>query len=131
MRLQFFATMLLAAVTACRNAPSGEDQRTDSVTSDEIRAARADWPSGVSELVDSANAAYAANDFARASELYRRAADRGPRLPAVWFGIYMAEHARGNKAAADSAVLRVQELAPGASLIQPAPVDSQRSNSHR
>ena len=118
-------------MTACGRESSQADQRTDSVTSAEVLAARADWPAGVSALVDSANAAYTSQDFVQASALYRRAAERGPRLPAVWFGIYMAEHARGNKAAADSAILRAQQLAPGASLIHAAPADTGRVNPHR
>ena len=111
-------------LTACRNDETVEDQRTDSMTSEEVKAARAGWPDGVAALVDSANAAYSAQSFERASALYRQAAQLAPDLPAVWFGIYMAEHARGNIAAADSAMKRAQELAPGASLIHGTPADT-------
>jgi hypothetical protein len=38
-------------------------------------------------------------------------------VTAGWFGIYMAEHARGNIAAADSAMQRARMLSPEASLI--------------
>jgi tetratricopeptide (TPR) repeat protein len=126
-----YPLLAVLLLTACGRDEPPEDQRTDSVTSEEVKAARADWPAGVPELVDSANAAYSQQNYAQASALYRRAAQRGPRLPAVWFGIYMAEHALGNSAAADSAILRAQELAPGASLIHAAPADTGRVNPHR
>jgi hypothetical protein len=122
------ALVIALPAAACRNDNPADDQRTDSMTSDEVRAARADWPDGLAELVDSANQAFSAHDFARASELYRRASVRGDDIPAVWFGIYMTEHARGNAAAADSALARVQQLAPGATLLRN---DTTRVNPHR
>ncbi len=38
-------------------------------------------------------------------------------VTAAWFGAYMAERALGNEAAANEALERAQQLAPGASLI--------------
>jgi len=72
--------------------------------------ARADWPAGVAPQVDSGNAAISAQDYAAALRHYRRAAELGPQVSAAWFGIYAAEHARGNITAADSAILRAREL---------------------
>ena len=118
------AALTVLSLAACREDAPASDPRTDSVTSEEVRAARSDWPAGVSELVDSANVAYSAQDYDQASALYRRASERAPDVPAVWFGIYMAEHARGNVAAADSAIARAQQLAPGASLIHGTPADT-------
>jgi hypothetical protein len=96
-------------VSACRDAQPVPDQRTHTIAGDEeLRAARSGWPAGVAALVDSANAAYSAQDYGRASMLYREAAQRAPDLRVVWFGIYIAEHARGNLPAADSALARAQ-----------------------
>lgn len=131
MSRSWLALVAVAAVLSagCR-AEQPDDQRTDSVTSEEIRAARADWPAGVAELVDSANNAYSAQDYDQATAQYRRAAERAPDEPAIWFGIYMAEHARGNVAAADAAIARAQQLAPGASLIHGTPADSSIRSPH-
>ncbi len=68
---------------------------------------------GAGVQLDSGNAAYRAKDYARALTHYRAAAQRAPGLTAAWFGIYMAQDKLGNKAAADSAMKKVQELAPG------------------
>lgn len=95
-----------------------DDQPTGSVERDAIQNARAEWPAGVSEAVDSGNAAYRARDFNGASQHYRRAIDAGPDIGAAWFGLYMAERALGNAAAADSALERARALLPGASLLR-------------
>ena len=117
--------IVLSALAGCgRGAP--DDQRTDSITPEDIARARADWPAGVSGQVDSGNAAYRAHDYERASRHYRRAAELGPDVSAAWFGMYMTEHARGNVAAADSAMRRTRELSPGASLLHAPPADSGR-----
>lgn len=67
---------------------------------------RAEWPAGVRAHVDSGNVAYRVQDYAGAREHFREAARLGPDVPAAWFGVYMAEHALGNQAAADSALAR-------------------------
>lgn len=107
--------LLLALMVACRP----DDQRTDSVEFDAVRRAREEWPAGVAAQVDSGNAAYRAGSLDVASNHFRRAVELGPSIAAAWFGLYMAEHARGNLAAADSALDRARDLAPGASLIRP------------
>ena len=118
------ALALLLVMSACRDEEQPTDQMTGDVTSDAIRQARADWPAGLSELIDSANAAYSAQDFTAASGMYRRAAVLAPDITAPWFGLYMAEHALGNTAAADSAMQKAQALAPGASLLHSTPGDT-------
>jgi len=95
-----------------------DDQRTGSIEQQTIENARADWPAGVAEAVDSGNAAYRARDFSTAAGHYRRAIEAGPDVGAAWFGLYMAERANGNDAAADSALNRARELLPGASLLR-------------
>jgi tetratricopeptide (TPR) repeat protein len=119
------ALLVCAALAGC-DRDAAEDQRTETITRDEIARARADWPAGVAEQVDSGNAAYRAHDYERASRYYRRAAELGPRISAAWFGIYMTEHARGTVAAADSAFQRTRELSPGASLLHAPPADTGR-----
>jgi tetratricopeptide (TPR) repeat protein len=112
-----------AALGACRRDDPG-DQRTETVTPRTVEQARAGWPEGLGAIIDSANAAYSAGDYETASTLYRQATQMGPDVTAGWFGIYMAEHARGNVEAADSAMQRARALAPEASLIHGAPGDT-------
>jgi tetratricopeptide (TPR) repeat protein len=116
---------LVGAITlgACRRDDPG-DQRTETVTPETMEQARAAWPEGLGAVIDSANAAYSAGDYETASALYRRGTELGPDVTAGWFGIYMAEHARGNIEAADSAMQRARALSPDASLIRAAPGDT-------
>jgi hypothetical protein len=124
------ALALVLAMGACREEEQPTDQMTGDVTPEAIRQARADWPAGLSEMIDSANTAYSAQDFTTASAIYRRAAVLAPEITAPWFGLYMAEHALGNTAAADSAMQRAQSLAPGASLIHGTPGDTALPPAH-
>jgi Flp pilus assembly protein TadD len=71
---------------------------------------REDWPSGVAEHVDSGNVLYRARDYAGARAQFREAVRLGPDVPVAWFGLQIAEHALGNKAAADSAMSRAEAL---------------------
>jgi hypothetical protein len=122
--------MLVAAsaLLGCRQDGLRDDQRTDTVTPQTMEQARANWPAGLSEVIDSANAAYSAGDYEGAARLYRQGTTIAPDVTATWFGIYMAEHAQGNIAAADSAMARAQALAPGASLIHGGPDDTLPAN---
>lgn len=126
MHTRILATAVIAVIVlaGCRQDRMPGDQRTDTVTPRTMEDARAGWPEGLAELIDSANAAYSAGDYDEANRLYREAAAMAPNVTASWFGIYMAEHARGNIAAADSAMARAQDLAPGASLIHVGPDDT-------
>lgn len=76
---------------------------------------------GASAELDSGNVAYRAKDFRAALAHYRTATERQPTLAAAWFGLYMAQSAVGDKAAADSALRRVQALEPGLVGAHPAP----------
>jgi tetratricopeptide (TPR) repeat protein len=113
-----------AVLGGCRQDRMPNDQRTDTVTPRTMEEARAGWPEGLGQLIDDANTAYSEGNYEEAAALYRRASELAPDVTAAWFGIYMAEHAQGNIAAADSAMARAQSLAPGASLIHTAPGDS-------
>lgn len=125
MRVTAGAVVLAALLSAaCSPGQPPGDQRTGDMTAESIRQARANWSAELSALIDSGNAAYSAQDYEAASSLYRRAAALEPDVTAAWFGIYMAEHARGNIAAADSAMARAQQLSPEASIIHATPADT-------
>ncbi len=79
---------------------------------------------GAAAQLDSGNAAFKVKEYRGALAHYRAAADRQPSLAAAWFGVYMAEKALGNAAGADSAMRRVQALAPGTMGAHPANADS-------
>ena len=113
-------TMILAfagaaALSAC--GPRGEDQETGSISREDIEEARRELDPAVAAALDSGNAAYRARDYEAAREHYAKATRAGEDVAATWFGLYMAELALGNAEAADAAMARAQELAPGASLI--------------
>jgi tetratricopeptide (TPR) repeat protein len=124
MRMMTVGLVAVAVLAGCRQDADMGDQRTETVTPQTIEQARANWPAGLAEVIDSANAAYSTGNYDEASRLYRRGTQLAPDVTATWFGIYMAEHARGNIAAADSAMQRAQALAPGASLIHVGPDDT-------
>lgn len=91
-----------------------DDQRTDTV--DPTRA-RSNLPAATVAQLDSGTAAFRAHDFEAALRHYRAATEISPEEAGGWFGVYMTQRALGNEAAADSALLRVREVAPGASLL--------------
>jgi tetratricopeptide (TPR) repeat protein len=99
--------------TACRP----DDQPTRSIDPDAAERTRAELPAELVEHLDSGNAAYRAHDFELAREQYRAAVALDSTSTAAWFGVFMAERALGNAEAADEALSRAQDLAPGASLI--------------
>ena len=110
---------LIGALAGCRSdADPPDDQATGSIDSTAWRAARA-LPPGVAAALDSGNVAFRAGAFDAARAQYLRAAELGPKVSAAWFGLSMSERRIGNAVAADSAMLRVQQLAPGASLLHP------------
>jgi tetratricopeptide (TPR) repeat protein len=122
-----------AALSGCREQP--DDQQTGSLTGEEVKAVRADWPAGVSALVDSGNAAYSAKNYDAARRHYQEAlrlADdmKEPKVTA-YFGLYMVEHAVGDSTAAAAAMQQAQALAPEASLMHGMPGDSLRQAAPR
>ena len=118
-RSVFVGAMLAGALAACGGGPQSADQATGSIDSAAWSAAR-DLPVDVRTALDSGNAAFRAGAYEAAREQYRRAVELGPDQSAAWFGLSMVERQLGNVAAADSAMRRVQALAPGASLLHPA-----------
>lgn len=99
--------LLTVPATSCRKQPD-----VPATTSAEPAAAEAAAPALPAALriqLDSANAAFSAQDFPRALQLYRRVTEQQPDLSAGWFGVYMAQSKLGNQAAADSAIARARE----------------------
>lgn len=92
-----------------------DDQRTDSV--DPSSAGR-ELPAEAMAQLDSGNVAYREGEFQRALEHYLRVTEMAPDDATGWFGIYMAQEALGNAAAADSAIAEARKRNPGASLIR-------------
>ena len=126
MTLRFALTGLafVLFLAGCEQEGPPEDQPTGSFDRETVIQTRAELDSAVVAALDSGNAAYRIGNYERALEHYRSAVDAEEDLAAGWFGIYMAELALGNDAAADSAMERARASAPGASMIHPAP-DSQ------
>ncbi|HSJ15248.1 MAG TPA: hypothetical protein VK939_12580 [Longimicrobiales bacterium] len=122
-----------AAASACRERP--DDQMTGSMTGEEVRAVRADWPAGVSAQVDSGNDAFKARDYDAArghyQEALRLAGDMKEPKVTAYFGLFMVENAVGDSVAATAAMTQAQALAPEASLMHGMPHDSLREAAPR
>ena len=114
------ATALTAAALLLTGCERPDDQETGSLERQEILESRAELDPEVVAALDSGNAAYRNGAYEAALAQYRRAVRHDDDAAAGWFGIYMAELALGNQVAADSAMARAQELAPGATLIHPS-----------
>lgn len=64
--------------------------------------------------LDSGSQAFADGRLQQARRHHLLAVELGPELTSAWFGLFMVEDSLGNEAAADSALLRVWEISPGA-----------------
>jgi tetratricopeptide (TPR) repeat protein len=105
--------LALAAVISCRP----DDQRTETLDPLEGVRRRADLPPDVIAHLDSGSAAFRDDRFGAALEHYTRVTELEPDLGAGWFGVYMAQEALGDLEAAEAALERVQEIAPGATIV--------------
>lgn len=112
--------LLLAAMAGggCRDGREG-DQQTGSVRAEDVQRAREALSPEVREHLDAGNEAYREARYPQALEHYRQAAELDEHAAAAWFGIYMAESALGNAEAAEAAIQRAREAAPGATLVEP------------
>jgi tetratricopeptide (TPR) repeat protein len=115
--------LALTAVAACRPR---DDQRTDTINPEEARQARENMSPALVAQLDSGNAAFRAGDHEGALAHYRAATEIDGSVAAVWYGVYMAEHALGHEEEAQKAMAKVQEVAPGASLVHPTTGDTAR-----
>lgn len=111
--------LVVTAILLLSACSPPEDQETGSIRQEDVRQARDDLPAELVAALDSGNAAYSRGDYQDALEFYQHVVDEDDDVAAGWFGIYMAQLALGNPEAADSAMARARDLAPGASLIQP------------
>lgn len=107
--------LLLILLAACT---PDEDQSTGSIEQQDVRKARQELPAELRMHLDSGNAAYRAKNYDGALEHYHAAVKIDDDEAAAWFGIYMTQRAKGNAAAADSALNKAQKLAPGASILR-------------
>jgi Flp pilus assembly protein TadD len=110
------ALALVLVLLGCR--PAG-DQRTETLSAEDGRAARSALSPEVAARIDSGNAAYRERRDEAALRHFREAARLDSTLAAAWFGVYMAEQRRGNTDAAEAALQRARRAEPGASLIEP------------
>lgn len=106
-----------AVVTLALGGCRPDDQRTDTI--DPETSGRAELSPETLAQIDSGNAAYRRGEYEAAATSFRAATASAPDNPTGWFGVYMAEQALGDTAAADSALATARSLAPGASLIRP------------
>ena len=116
MKCLTLAVVVCVAAASC-NRP--DDQKTESIGESDAQAARFELSAPARAHLDSGNAAYRAKNFEQARAHYDQVTKIDKDAAAGWFGIYMTEQARGNAAAADSALRRVQKQAPGATLVHP------------
>ena len=123
-RLLAAAAVLALVLPACNRGPEGDDQTTGSVTGEDVRAARSDWSEAANIQVDSANAAYRADDYQAALRHYEAAlaaaGDSKTAKVTAYFGIYMVQNALGDSVAAAAAMQKAQEISPEASLMHGA-----------
>lgn len=119
--VRWLALILLVMLgsAGCR----GDDQRTDSLTREDVQGARAELDPALVAQLDSGNVAIREGRHEAAVVHYRRGVNIDGMSAAAWFGIYMSERALGNEQAAVGALERARSLAPGASLIEEAEPD--------
>lgn len=111
------AGCLLLILAACGE---GEDTRVPLDGQEDGEAARVqDLPPEIRTSMDSANAAYRVGNYEEALEHFTEVTRRAPGFAAGWYGISMTQSALGQDAAADSAMMRVHELAPEAPMEHP------------
>jgi tetratricopeptide (TPR) repeat protein len=78
-----------------------------------------DLPEEIQQQLDSANAAYRGQDYEAALQHYGEVTRLVPGLAAGWYGVGMTHMALGNGESADSAMMRVHQLAPEVPLAHP------------
>ncbi len=116
--------MLLATVTAAfllLGCGDGDSDRVPlggegaSPSPEEIEA----LPREIQAQLDSGNAAFRVHDYNEALRHFGVVTEEAPGLAAGWYGLGMTHGAMGNSEAADSAMMRVHELAPEVPLEHP------------
>ena len=100
------AAALVIGVTLGACGPSSREESAVAIDPD-----GSGLPIALLTRMDSAAEAFTAGDAATAQRLYRGVTDAVPDLAAAWFGLYLAERALGNAAAADTALARAKRAA--------------------
>lgn len=118
--------MILALAVLMAACGRPDDQTTESLDPVEALRRREEMPAQLREQLDSGSAAFRAADMQGALDHYTAATQIDPEAAAAWFGVYMAQKAMGNATEALAALERVQELAPGATLVHPSEGDTSR-----
>jgi tetratricopeptide (TPR) repeat protein len=118
MGTKWLVVAAVAGLTLLAGCDRGEEQGME-FNGDAMEEARAGWPADLRARVDSGNVAYREGRYDDAADVYRRATEAHPDVAAGWFGLHMAETARGNHEAADSARLRAETLTPGLGMGHP------------
>lgn len=106
--------VVLVGITALAACDRNEQQGDSFLQNDEaMEQARAGWPEGLGTLIDRGNTAYREGRYDDSAEAFQEATELAPDVAAGWFGLHMAESARGNHAAADSARMQAEAITPG------------------
>jgi tetratricopeptide (TPR) repeat protein len=119
LRLALLVPMVLGAFLL---AGCDQDDGSDRIpldTEGSLEEAVEDLPEEIQQQLDSANAAYRNRDYDGALRHYGEVTRLAPGLAAGWYGIGMTQMALGNGEAADSAMMRVHQLAPEVPLMHP------------
>jgi hypothetical protein len=102
----------LTGIAACDGR--GDDQdRIPLDAGDGMAEARLGWSPEFEAAIDSGNAAYRVGRYDEAADSFRQATELEPQIAAAWFGLHMAESARGNEDEAFEALQRAEALTPG------------------
>lgn len=120
MRRVVILSLAALAVVACQP----EDQRTETIDAPAAQETLSEMDPGAVAQLDSGNTAIREDRFEAALRHFQRVVELEPDQATGWFGVMMAHRSLGNGAAADSALARIQELVPGASLMHPTAQDT-------
>lgn len=88
------------------------------------RSRRSGLPPEIQSALDSGNVAYRAGNYRAALEQFESLASEHPDVRAAWFGVFMANRALGNTAAADSAMRRAGMGSSDAARLHESAADS-------
>jgi hypothetical protein len=99
-------TAVALCATSCEERAPSEERAVSTPAKAAVINARTARP--LTALLDSGNAAFRAQNYARAKDYYLRATQLDSTFSAGWFGVYMVEAKLGNDASAANAMERVK-----------------------
>jgi tetratricopeptide (TPR) repeat protein len=113
-RTRHLVVVVMATVAGLGACDRGDDQdRIPLDAGNGMAEARAGWSAEFGAAIDSGNAAYREGRWDDAADHFRQATELEPQVAAAWFGLHMAESARGNDDEAFEALQRAEALTPG------------------